>query len=164
MSILTSVIKSDPYMRNYLNRPGVPLTAFPSVNTVRRLRSDCPLHSSQPPPEAPSAAAPPVDLRRAACALAARPRLVPPAAGEHCAAHAALLAARLQQPTVHSIPAFPSPRQATKAFLSSISRYAGVALADENFTRAVFDYMIVPGRVWSTAELAAAAPLQLKSL
>ena len=54
--------------------------------------------------------------------------------------------------------------QATKRFLSRISKYAGVALQDEAFTHGIFNYMVVPGRAWSTAELAAAAPVQLKTL
>lgn len=54
--------------------------------------------------------------------------------------------------------------QATKEFLSSISRYAGVALQNETYTHNVFNYIIVPGKAWTAAELAAAAPIKLKTL
>jgi len=57
-----------------------------------------------------------------------------------------------------------TPHQATKGFLSNISRYAGVALQNETFVRQVFDYLVVPGKAWTAAELAAAAPIQLKTL
>ncbi|GBF87702.1 hypothetical protein Rsub_00413 [Raphidocelis subcapitata] len=62
------------------------------------------------------------------------------------------------------ITAFPSTNAATKSFLSSVSKYAGVALQNETFTRGVFGHMIVPGKAWTAAELAKAAPLNLKTL
>lgn len=52
---------------------------------------------------------------------------------------------------------------ATKAFLHKIGKYAGVALQDESFMKDVFDYMNVPGRAWTVAELRAAAPITLKT-
>jgi hypothetical protein len=58
----------------------------------------------------------------------------------------------------------PPTLQATRAFMSSISRYAGVALQNETFTRSVFNYIVVPGKAWTIAELVAAAPIQLKTL
>jgi hypothetical protein len=54
--------------------------------------------------------------------------------------------------------------QATIPFLASISKYAGVALQNETFTRGVFSHMIVPGKTWTAAELAKAAPINLKTL
>ncbi|GBF97020.1 hypothetical protein Rsub_09493 [Raphidocelis subcapitata] len=53
---------------------------------------------------------------------------------------------------------------ATKALLREVGRYAGVALQNETFTRAVFRGMIVPGRAMSLDDLRAAAPLDLATL
>ncbi|KAI8469225.1 MAG: hypothetical protein J3K34DRAFT_513790 [Monoraphidium minutum] len=54
--------------------------------------------------------------------------------------------------------------EATRALLRNISRYAGVAMQNETFVRAIFDYMHVPGRAWSARELYAAAPTTLETL
>ncbi|KIY94536.1 hypothetical protein MNEG_13425 [Monoraphidium neglectum] len=53
---------------------------------------------------------------------------------------------------------------ATKGLLHSISRYAGVALQNATFIKAVFDYMTVPGKAWTATELHEAAPLELATL
>jgi hypothetical protein len=55
-------------------------------------------------------------------------------------------------------------RQATMALLRSMGRYAGALLLNDTFTRAVFEYMVVPGEALSTERLAAMAPVQLKTL
>lgn len=60
--------------------------------------------------------------------------------------------------------AFPTTNKATTAFLRQVGKWSGEALQSETFTRAVFDYMIVPGRMWTLAQLRAAAPMQLKTL
>ena len=155
MSILMSVISSDPYMTDYLSKKDAVMTAFPSTNKVRRAGRPTLLaralarsslrhraHISSLPPGNIWGAAP----RSRACRCTQCRRLAPqwtrsPPPG-HTYAHT----------------------QATTGFLSRINKYAGVALQDQAFTRSVFDYMIVPGRAWSTAELAAAAPVQLKTL
>jgi hypothetical protein len=50
------------------------------------------------------------------------------------------------------------------ALLRSMGRYAGALLLNDTFTRAVFEYMVVPGEALSTERLAAMAPVQLKTL
>lgn len=66
-------------------------------------------------------------------------------------------------PSLNSSPCSPV-QQATKAFLRSVGKYAGVALQNETFTKALFDFTLVPGKAWSTAELREAAPIKLKTL
>jgi hypothetical protein len=134
MSILMGIIKGDDYMTEYLKKPGNVITAFPSTNKARARAGGRETQGQQ--------------LRR-------RPAL---RGGGAAAA----------QPHAAANPARPSPPrtrpQATRGFMSSISKYAGVALQNETFTRGVFNYMIVPGKAWTLAELAAAAPTELKTL
>lgn len=58
---------------------------------------------------------------------------------------------------------FVADDDAIKAQLKLLGRWGGITMQNQTMLVQLFDYMNVPGKAWSTRELAAAAPMQLKT-